>query len=61
MFNIEQRLQNKLTSLRKYFKNENINFNNLKILNNQIISFSLEDQFVDKFIDILEDKESEIL
>jgi len=53
-------LQNKLSSLRKYFKDENINFRNLKILNNQIISFNLEDQFVDKFINILEDKDSEI-
>ena len=57
---ITQKLQNKLSSLRKYFKNENINFSNLKILNNQIISFNLEDQFVDKFTNILEDKDSEI-
>ena len=28
---IVQKLQNKLSSLRKYFKNENINFRNLKI------------------------------
>ena len=34
---IVQRLQNKLSSLRKYLKNENINFSNLKIENNEII------------------------
>ena len=55
-----QRLQNKLTTLRKYFKNENINFSNLKILNNEIISFKLEDQFIEKFISILEDKNSNL-
>ena len=57
---IIQRLQNKLTTLRKYFKNENISFSNLKILNNEIISFKLEDQFIEKFISILEDKNSNI-
>ena len=57
---IIQRLQNKLTTLRKYFKNENISFSNLKILNNEIISFKLEDQFIKKFISTLEDKNSNI-
>jgi len=57
---IIQRLQNKLTTLRKYFKNENISFSNLKILNNEIISFKLEDQFIEKFISTLEDKNSNI-
>ena len=55
---ITQRLQNKLTSLRKYFKNENINFKNLKIVDNEKISFELNQDFVEKFYSILEDKES---
>ena len=38
---ILQRLQNKLSSLRKFFKNENIIFKNLKIVNNDTISFEL--------------------
>ena len=42
---ITQRLQNKLTSLRKYFKKENINFKNLKIINNEKISFELNPKF----------------
>ena len=50
---IVQRLQNKLSSLRKYLKNENINFSNLKIENNEIISFKLQDQFVEKFTSLL--------
>ena len=57
---IVQRLQNKLSSLRKYFKNENINFSNLKIENNEIISFKLQDQFVEKFTSMLEDKNSRL-
>ena len=55
---ITQRLQNKLTSLRKYFKNENIIFKNLKIINNQIISFELNQNFVEKFKSTLEDEDS---
>ena len=57
---ITQRLQNKLTSLRKYFKNENINFKNLKIVDNEKISFELYQEFVENFYSILEDKESVI-
>ena len=57
---ITQRLQNKLSSLRKYLKNENINFSNLKIENNEIISFKLQDQFVEKFTSLLEDKNNSL-
>ena len=57
---ITQRLQTKLSSLRKYFKEENIIFKNLKIVNNKEISFVLETSFVDKFKSILEDKDSTI-
>jgi len=53
---ITQRLQNKLSTLRKYFKNENINFKNLKIINNEIISFELNEEFVENFYSLLEDK-----
>ena len=57
---IVQRLQNKLSSLRKYLKNENINFSNLKIENNEIISFKLQDKFVEKFTSTLEDKNNSL-
>ncbi len=55
---IMQRLQTKLSSLRKYFKEEKIIFKNLKIVNNKEISFILEASFVDKFKSILEDKDN---
>ena len=55
---ITQKLQNKLTSLRKYFKNENINFKNLKIINNEKISFELSQEFVENFYSLLEDKQN---
>ena len=57
---ITQKLQNKLSSLRKYFKNEDIKFRNLKIKNNNIISFELGEEFVEKFTSIIEDKNSSI-
>ncbi len=55
-----QRLQNKLSSLRIFFKKENIKFKNLKIENNNSIVFELEQVYVDDFISKLEDKKSEI-
>ncbi len=56
---ITQRLQNKLSTLRKYFKDKNISFKNLKI-NNDLISFELDQMFVENFVSVLEDKDSEI-
>ena len=55
---ITQNLQNKLSLLRIYFKNEEIKFRNLKIKNNNIISFELGEEFVEKFTSIIEDKNS---
>ena len=57
---ITQKLQNKLSSLRKYFKNENIIFKNLKLINNELISFEMNQEFVEKFSSLLEDKNSDI-
>ncbi len=57
---ITQKLQNKLSTLRKYFKDNNIKFNNLKIRNNNLISFNLDEQFVDAFVKLLEDKNNEL-
>ena len=57
---ITQKLQNKLSSLRKYFKNENIIFKNLKLINNELISFEMNQEFVEKFSFLLEDKNSDI-
>ena len=55
---ITQRLQNKLTSLRKYFKKENINFKNLKIVNNESITFELTEESIESFTSALNDKDS---
>jgi len=55
---ITQRLQNKLTSLRKYFKEENINFKNLKIVNNESITFELTEESIESFTSALNDKDS---
>tara|TARA_B100001996_G_scaffold381685_1_gene371635 strand:- start:133 stop:1689 length:1557 start_codon:yes stop_codon:yes gene_type:complete len=57
---ITQRLQNKLLSLRKYFKNENIIFKNLRVSNDESIKFELNNEHVDKFASLLEDKDSNI-
>ena len=57
---ITQKLQNKLSSLRKYFKKENIIFKNLKLINNELISFEMNQEFVEKFSSLLEDKNSDI-
>ena len=57
---ITQRLQNKLSSLRKYFKSENIVFKNLKIINDEKISFELGEKFVEKFSNTLSDEENSI-
>jgi len=57
---ILQRLQNKLSTLRGFFKNKNINFKNLKIEKNNSISFELDSAFVESFILNLKDKESDI-
>jgi len=57
---ITQRLQNKLSSLRKYFKSESINYKNLKIINNETISFELDQKFIDNFTSLLENKDSNI-
>jgi len=57
---ITQRLQNKLSSLRKYFKTESINYKNLKIINDETISFELDRKFIESFTSLLENKDSNI-
>ena len=46
---ILQKLQKKYSDLKKYFKNQNIKFRNIKIENNQI-QFEIEDSSIDIFI-----------
>ena len=44
-----QKLQKKFSELKKYFKNQNIKFKNIKIENNQI-QFEMEDSSIDTFV-----------
>ena len=44
-----QRLQKKFSELKKYFKNQNIKFENIRIENNQI-RFEIEDTSIDTFV-----------
>ena len=54
---ITQRLQNKLTSIRKYFKEKKIKYYDLKIDNDRVISFSVSENSINKIFSILEDKD----
>ena len=55
-----QKLQNKFSDLKKYFKNQNIKFRNMKIENNQI-RFEIEDSSIDIFIAAFTSKEDNSL
>ena len=57
---VVQKLQNKFSDLKKYFKNQNIKFRNIKIKNNQI-QFELEDSSIDTFITAFTEKEDNLL
>ena len=57
---ILQKLQNKFTDLRKYFKNNNIKFKNIKIENSQIF-FSIEESSKETFIKAFTDKNNNSL
>ena len=57
---IIQTLQNKLSTLRKFFKNEKINFKNLKIENDKTIIFNIESNQIDEVKKIFEEQNSDI-
>ena len=46
---ITKKLQNKLSSLRNYFKDNDINFRNLKLIDDNKIYFTLDENFVENF------------
>ena len=56
---IEQKLQNKITFIKNYFKEKNIKVFNINI-SNQKIMFSVEEQSKQKVIDEFKDEESDI-
>ena len=55
-----QRLQKKFSELKKYFKNQNIKFKNIKIGNNQI-QFEIEDSSIDTFVTAFTSKNDNLL
>ena len=57
---IIQKLQNKLTSLKKFFKEKNIKVTNFKIIDDKKISFVLDENSSDEVMSLLTSKESEI-
>ena len=57
---IVQKLQNTVSILRKYFKDNNISFKNLKIRNDESILFEIETTQVEKIKNLFEDKNIDI-
>ena len=50
-----QKLQNKFSDLKKFFREQNIKFQNIKIENNQIY-FEIDEISIDKFISVFTNK-----
>ena len=57
---IIQKLQNKLSSLKKFLKDKNIRTTNFKIIDNEKISFVVDETSLDEVLTLLTNKESEI-
>ena len=57
---ITQKLQNKTSSLRKFFKDNGIKATNFKIADNEKITFVVDQTSLEKVLSIFEDKESQI-
>ena len=57
---IEQQLQNKLIQIKKFLKDNNILYKNFNIVDNKIISFEVDNEFIDFTASLLEGKNSEI-
>ncbi len=57
---IEQKLQNKLIQIKNFLKDKNILYKNFNIINNKIISFEVDNEFIDSAVSLFEGKNSEI-
>ncbi len=55
-----QKLQNKISTLKKFFKNNNIRTTNWKIIDNKKISFVVDKESKENVMSLLNDKESEV-
>ena len=56
---VKQKLQNKLLNLRKFLKNKNVKYKNLKLENKNIL-FEIPNSDINKFEDFFENKENQI-
>ncbi len=57
---IEQKLQNKLIQIKNFLKDKNILYKNFNIIDNKIISFEVDNEFIDSAVSLFEGKNSEI-
>ena len=57
---IVQKLQNTVSILRKYFKDNNIFFKNLRIIEDESIVFEIENNQIEQIKSLLEDKNGNI-
>ena len=57
---IVQKLQNKLSSLKKFLSDNDIRSTNFKIVDDEKISFVVDEESLDKVLSLLADKDSEI-
>jgi len=57
---IEQQLQNKLIQIKKLLKDKNVIYSAFNILDNKIISFEVDNEFIDFTVSLFEGKDSEI-
>ena len=57
---ITQQLQSKLIQIKKYFKEKEIKFTNIKLLENEKIYFSVDPDQIEKTKSFLDDDDSEI-
>ena len=57
---IIQKLQNKLSSLKKFLKDKDIRSTNFKIIDNKKISFVVDEEALDEVLSLLTNRESEI-
>ena len=55
-----QKLQNKFSDLKKFFREQNIKFQNIKIENNKIY-FEIDEISIDKFISVFTDKDNNLI
>ena len=57
---VEQKLQTKLIQIKNFLKDKNILYKNFNILDNKIISFEVDNEFIDSTVSLFEGKNSEI-